>query len=178
MISGYHSKKPGKAFQFLIAFAFLIGCSNNQSKDLVTEQKQISAILDSFNIAAAKADYNKYFSYFTEDAIFTGTDATERWNKQAYMIWAKPYFDKGTTWDFTAFERHIYFDQTGNTAWFDELLSTQMKICRGSGVLVKNNNQWKIQQYILSATIPNDMLDSVIKIKASIEDSLTRQLRH
>jgi hypothetical protein len=39
-------------------------------------------------------------------------------------------------WSF-ALERHIYFDKTGKTAWFDELLNTQMKICRGSGVLVK-----------------------------------------
>jgi hypothetical protein len=30
------------------------------------------------------------------------------------------------------------------TAWFDELLDTQMKICRGSGILVKENKQWKI----------------------------------
>jgi hypothetical protein len=37
------------------------------------------------------------------------------------------------------------------TAWFDELLNTQMKICRGSGVLVKKIGQeWKIKQYVLS----------------------------
>ena len=59
------------------------------------------------------------------------------------MIWAKPYFDKKTTWNFTALERHIYFDKTGRTAWFDELLNTQMKICRGSGVLVKIGKEWK-----------------------------------
>jgi hypothetical protein len=53
---------------------------------------------------------------------------------------------------FTALERHIYFfDKTGKTAWFDELLNTQMKICRGSGVLVKKIGQeWKIKQYVLS----------------------------
>lgn len=170
--------KKTPSLLLLLLLTFIIGCSNNQAKDLVNEKKQISAILDSFNIAAAKADYNQYFSYFNQDAIFTGTDATERWNKKAFMIWAKPYFDKGTTWDFTAFERHIYFDQSGNTAWFDELLSTQMKICRGSGVLVKNNNGWKIQQYILSATIPNDKLDSAIENKVPGEYSLSGQPAH
>jgi hypothetical protein len=45
---------------------------------------------------------------------------------------------------------------TGKTAWFDELLNTQMKICRGSGVLVKIGQEWKIKQYVLSMTIPND----------------------
>jgi hypothetical protein len=35
-------------------------------------------------------------------------------------------------------------------------LSTQMKICRGSGVLVKIGNDWKIKHYVLSMTVPNE----------------------
>ena len=88
------------------------------------------------------------------------------------MAWAKPIFDKGHAWDFKAINRHIYFDSTGNIAWFDELLNTQMKICRGSGVVVKQGNDWKIKQYILSTTIPNEQLDTIIKIKSKLEDSL------
>lgn len=144
--------------------------------DTMAEQKQINVLLDSFNRAAARADFNGYFNFYAEDAIFTGTDATERWDKKAFMAWAKPIFDKGKAWDFTALERHIYFDKTGDVAWFDELLNTQMKICRGSGVLVKQGNDWKIQQYILSTTIPNDQLDSVISIKSAAEDKIIQQL--
>ncbi len=144
--------------------------------DTQENSKQIATMLDSFNIAAAKADFSKYFSYYTDNAIFTGTDATERWDKKAFMAWAKPIFDKGRAWNFTAMERHIYFDKTGSLAWFDELLNTQMKICRGSGVVVKQGNDWKVQQYILSTTIPNDELDAVLKIKTAIEDSLIKKL--
>lgn len=144
--------------------------------DTVVSQKQITALLDSFNRAAAKADFTAYFNFYTEDAIFTGTDATERWDKKAFMAWSKPFFDKGKAWDFTVLERHIYFDKTGELAWFDELLNTSMKICRGSGVLVKQGNEWKVQQYILSTTVPNDNLDSVIKIKAAAEDKIIQQL--
>jgi hypothetical protein len=57
-------------------------------------------------------------------------------------------------------------------AWFDELLNTQMKICRGSGVLVLIDGKWKIKHYVLSMTIPNDNVDEVVKIKAPIEDAL------
>ena len=146
--------------------------------DTAKEQKAIAAMLDSFNAAAAKADYNAYFNFYTNDAIFTGTDATERWNKQEYMAWAKPYFDKKTTWHFTALERHIYFNDTGNLAWFDELLNTQMKICRGSGVVVKQGDDWKVKQYILSTTIPNELIDSVTKMKAPIEDKLIEKVSH
>jgi ketosteroid isomerase-like protein len=145
--------------------------------DTAKYEKQITAMLDSFNVAAAKADFNKYFSYYTDDAIFTGTDATERWDKKAFMAWAKPIFDKGHAWNFTALQRNIYFDKTGSLAWFDELLNTQMKICRGSGVLVKQGDEWKLQQYILSTTIPNDQLDSIIKIKTTVEDSIIKTLQ-
>jgi hypothetical protein len=51
-----------------------------------------------------------------------------------------------------------------------------MKICRGSGVVVKDGGRWKVQQYVLSASIPNDQLDSVIKMKSVIEDSLILRL--
>jgi hypothetical protein len=51
-------------------------------------------MLDSFNIAAANADYNGYFNYFDEDGVFMGTDATEHWNKAQFMVWAKPFFDR------------------------------------------------------------------------------------
>ncbi|MEO7209301.1 MAG: nuclear transport factor 2 family protein [Chitinophagaceae bacterium] len=168
---------------FLIFTTCIYSCQQSAkppggSTDILNEQKAIAAMLDSFNTAAANADYTTYFNFYTDDAIFTGTDATERWNKQEYMAWAKPYFDKKTTWHFTALERHIYFDKTGNLAWFDELLNTQMKICRGSGVVVKQGDAWKVQQYILSTTIPNELIDSVTKIKAPIEDKLIEQLSH
>jgi hypothetical protein len=62
-------------------------------------------------------------------------------------------------------------------AWFDELLNTQMKICRGSGVLVLIDGKWRIKHYVLSMTIPNDKTDEVIKIKAPIEDALISTLK-
>ncbi len=83
---------------------------------------------------------------------------------------------KKTTWNFKSIERRIYFGKHPDIAWFEELLSTQMKICRGSGVVVKQNNTWKVQQYVLSATIPNEQLDAVIKLKAPIEDAIISKL--
>ena len=160
---------------FLVSMALFIGCKSNKG-DNTTDAAKIASTLDSFNIAAAKADYNAYFNYFTDDAIFIGTDATERWDKKTFIAWAKPYFDRGKAWNFTSIDRHIYFDKTGNTAWFDELLNTQMKICRGSGVLIKQDATWKIQQYVLSVTVPNSKLDYVIKTKAPIEDSIIAKL--
>lgn len=134
---------------------------------------EIHSLLDSLNISAAQADFDKYFSYFAEGATYNGTDATENWDKESFMAWSKPYFDAKTTWNFKSVKRNIYHIGTNyDIAWFDELLNTQMKICRGSGVVIKEKGKWKIQQYVLSMTIPNSKLDEIIKIKAAAEDSL------
>ncbi|MBL7702644.1 MAG: nuclear transport factor 2 family protein [Ferruginibacter sp.] len=171
-------------FQILLFAAFgglFFACNESSTKeaaaqDMGESKKQIAAMLDSFNIAAANAEYERYFNFYTEDATFNGTDATENWDKPAFKAWAKPFFDRKKAWNFTSIKRNIYFGKNSDIAWFEELLNTQMKICRGSGVVVKVGNDWKVQQYVLSTTVPNDVLDSVIKIKTATEDSLISKL--
>ena len=141
------------------------------------DKKDIATMLDAFNIAAAKADYKTYFDFFAEESTFIGTDATEVWSKKEFMVWAKPYFDKKRTWNFSSLKRNVYFSKDGKLAWFDELLNTQMKICRGSGVVEKINGQWKVKQYVLSMTIPNDVSDKVVVEKTAIEDVLIQKLK-
>src|SRR4051812_33903192 len=61
----------------------------------------IHAMLDDWHRAAASADEARYFSHFTSDAIFLGTDKTERWDLRAFQTFAHPYFAKGKAWNFT-----------------------------------------------------------------------------
>jgi ketosteroid isomerase-like protein len=160
---------------FLVLIVILFGLNSHAQQETSTQQ-QIASLLDSWHKAAAQAQYDIYFDLMTPDAIFIGTDATENWDKKAFQAFAKPYFDKGKAWNFTAVERHIFVDKSGKLAWFDELLTTQMKICRGSGVLVKIGNQWKIQHYVLSMTIPNENVNEVVKIKTPLEDIVLKKL--
>ncbi|WP_353168135.1 nuclear transport factor 2 family protein [Flavobacterium sp.] len=159
----------------------LIGCKSKQAaqEDLKLSRFEIDFMLNSWHQAAAEANFNNYFNAMTDDAIFIGTDATENWNKSAFIKFAKPFFDKGKAWNFSALERNIYFSSDKKTAWFDELLNTQMKICRGSGVLfLDEKGNWKIKQYVLSMTIPNDHTDEVVKIKSLIEDKEIEKLKN
>jgi ketosteroid isomerase-like protein len=162
-----------KKVLLFILFTSCVSVHNAQEK----VQQQINNTIDAWHKAAAEANFNNYFDALTDDAIFIGTDATEHWNKTAFQAFAKPYFDKGKAWSFTALERHIYFSKDKKLAWFDELLDTQMKICRGSGVVVLTDGKWKIKHYVLSMTIPNDNVDEVVKIKAPIEDTLIGTLK-
>jgi ketosteroid isomerase-like protein len=150
----------------------LILISFSSFAQTTTSKDAIHQLVDQWHKAASEANFKTYFELMTEDAIFIGTDANENWNLTEFKAFAKPYFDKGKAWSFTALERHVYFDASGNTAWFDELLSTHMKICRGSGVLVKVGKQWKIKHYVLSMTIPNETIEDVVKIKSPIEEAV------
>lgn len=117
----------------------------------------VAAVLDAWHAAAAHADENAYFSHFTPDAVFLGTDATERWTVTQFREYAHPHFAKGKAWTFTPRDRHISFSSDSKIAWFDEELDTpHMGECRGSGVLVLSDS-WKIAHYNLSIPIPNDL---------------------
>ena len=161
----------------IVLFCILLLGSKSFSQNTDSDRKKINSTLDSWHKAAANAEFDNYFSYMTSNGVFIGTDATENWQLDAFKTFSKPYFDKGKAWNFTSLQRNIYFDNTQNTAWFDELLDTQMKICRGSGVLIKEGKNWKIAHYVLSMTIPNDNTDEVVKIKEKIENGVLEKLK-
>lgn len=168
-------KKTTLLFTFLLMMLSFSAVSAQAKYE--NEKTAINTMLDGFNVTATKADFKNYFNYFADESTFIGTDATEVWDKKTFMVWAKPYFDKKSTWNFTALKRNIYFSKDGKLAWFDELLDTQMKICRGSGVVEKINGQWKIRQYVLSMTVPNEVVDKVVAEKAPIEETLIQKLK-
>lgn len=156
----------------VIFFAMLLAKGTLLKAQSFDEKQQLALVIDQWHKAASDANFKTYFELMTEDAVFIGTDANEYWNKQEFKNYAKPHFDKGKAWSFTALERHIFVDSSGKMAWFDELLNTQMKICRGSGVMVKIGKQWKIKHYVLSMTIPNETIDDIVKIKSPIEEAI------
>lgn len=160
----------------LILLVFISACTVNidekADKNHDADKIKVNTLLDSLNVYAATSNIDKYFNCYTEDAVFMGTDATERWTKSEFLEYARPWFEKGKGWSFTSVKRNIEFTSDGKTAWFDELLNTQMKICRGSGVLKKEKGEWKVSQYVLSMTIPNSLVDTVIQLKTAEEDSL------
>jgi ketosteroid isomerase-like protein len=132
--------------------------------------KAIDKVLDDWHQAAAAADGSRYFNHFTADAVFLGTDATERWTKDEFYKYAKPYFDKGKAWSFKPTKRHVTLDPEGKVAWFDEELDTpNLGPARGSGVLLRQGEEWKIAHYNLSVPIPNDIFK---EIKQRIEKAL------
>ncbi|WP_041326899.1 nuclear transport factor 2 family protein [Robiginitalea biformata] len=137
------------------------------------EKKHLDSLLTAWHQAASDADFDAYFGLMAPGGVFIGTDASENWDREAFMEFSRPYFDQGKAWSFRAIERNIYLGPGGKTAWFDELLDTWMQLCRGSGTLVKTPEGWKIAHYVLSMTIPNEEVEGAVALKRE-RDSLVR----
>lgn len=150
------------------------GCGSMTSPDrpenavLGESDMSVRRTLTAFHTAASRADERAYFDLLADDAVFLGTDGSERWTKAEFQAYAHPYFAQGKGWTYKATKTNITID--GNFAWFDQDLSNEKwGPCRGSGVLRRELSRdraydgyvWRITQYNLSVPIPNDLMPEV-----------------
>ena len=156
-----------KAIILGVSILLLCACVNfNVVKaDKSAIRKEVNALLVNWHKAASDGNFKEYFRVLDSTSVYIGTAAEEIWTKEQFANFSKPYFDKGKAWSFTTLERNIYMSESANIVWFDELIDTWMGTCRGSGVLEKKEDSWKIKQYVLSVAIPNDDIQAVIDIK-------------
>ncbi|MEL6328343.1 MAG: nuclear transport factor 2 family protein [Planctomycetota bacterium] len=138
--------------------------------------EEANGALDAWHLAASRADEDAYFGAMTADAVFLGTDASERWTKRDFRDWSEPYFDRDEAWTYTPRERFVMLGDDARFAWFDELLEQRRYgTARGTGVLLwdKNAARWKIAHYSLTFPIPNAIAEDVTR--QIIEHERTRE---
>jgi SnoaL-like domain len=141
------------------------------AKTIFNEADNVSSVLDLLHKYASIHDSELYLELFSEDAVFLGTDALERWDKAAMAEWVIPLFNSGRGWTYVSKERRVYLSDDGSTAWFDEqLINEKFGDCRGSGVLKKIDTHWKLAQYNLTIPIPNEIALSVVDMIKEGED--------
>lgn len=129
---------------------------------------QVAIVLSMWHRAAAKGDFSGYFGRMTPDAVFCGTDASERWTRSAFESFAKPYFDGVHAWTYEQRETHLIAgpgDDPG-VVWFDELLwNEKYGECRGTGVAERGDDgAWRIAHYSLSLLVPNGVAGEVVDL--------------
>lgn len=154
---------------FCIILTFLLLSASAGTACVAQQHADIHTFIDNWHLAATHANADAFFSAIAGDGIYIGTDKSERWTKSQFITFAKPYFDKGKAWDFKPYDRDLHVTSDGKSAWFSELLTTWMGVCRGSGVLVKDNDRWFIKQYHLSVTVPNDLIRDFITLVENFE---------
>ena len=123
---------------------------------------RVGEVIDAWHAAAARSDAEIYFGLMTDDAVFLGTDATERWDMAAFRAYAEPRFAEHNGWSMRSTRRTIEVEPHGQMAWFEEdLESDSLGPARGSGVLVRAPAGWRIAQYNLAITVPNEHFEDV-----------------
>lgn len=130
------------------------------------DEKAITAVLDDFHDAAAKADKDRYLGHFTEDGVFLGTDEWERWPLHPdFTDYVAMRFENGG-WSYHSEKKNINFSNDGTIAWFDEtsIRNANGARFRGSGVLEKVDGTWKIAHYVLSFLVYNEVGGEVGRI--------------
>lgn len=126
--------------------------------------KALDQLMDEWHRAAATADEEVFFGSMTKDGIYLGTDPSERWLRDELRQLAQKAFEREVAWAFTPKDRQWYFNGSKDVAWFEELLDTWMGTCRGSGVVVKTPEGWKIKHYNLAVTIANEQIQGFIEL--------------
>tara|TARA_R110002073_G_scaffold5619_1_gene34481 strand:+ start:2052 stop:2528 length:477 start_codon:yes stop_codon:yes gene_type:complete len=146
--------------QRLIAIILITGHFLLPNPANAAEEDDLNRLLDGFHQAAARADYSDYFSRFSKESVFLGTDATERWTINEFKAYTKPHFAGGRGWTYIPQQR--FWRVQGDIAWFDEQLeNANLGRCRGTGVAVREDGKWKVAHYSLTMLIPNGIAGDV-----------------
>ncbi|MEC8157897.1 MAG: nuclear transport factor 2 family protein [Pseudomonadota bacterium] len=142
-----------KALAVSLALLPAMSLADNQRAD-------IDALIDGLHQNAHEGNFQTYFDRYTPDAVFLGTDKSERWTIEEFKVYAEPAFEDGHGWTYLVKERN--WEGEGNTRWFDEvLLNEKLGHCRGTGVVELIDGEWKIAHYALTMLVPNDIAAEV-----------------
>lgn len=164
-----------KLIPLILISCILTGCvttnTRNESKRAMFEQApelfDVGLVLDQWHFAASQGLFEMYFGLMAQDAIFLGTDETERWDVEQFKGYAREHFSAGQGWTYTPRrgDRFVKLSTDQQTAWVDELLDNEKYgVLRGTSVLVKVGNDWKIAHYSLTFMVPNDKAKAVVEL--------------
>ena len=139
---------------FLTSLVFIFSISADEQRASTDE------LLDGLHRDAHEGNFQTYFARYIPDAIFLGTDKTERWTIEEFKTYAKPAFADGHGWTYRVIERN--WEGGGDVLWFDEILfNEKLGYCRGTGVVKLIDNEWKIAHYSLTMLVPNSIAANV-----------------
>ncbi len=137
-----------------------------RSRDALSAHASVTILLGMWHAAAARGDFDAYFSRMTDDAVFLGTDPDERWTRAEFEAFAGPYFDGVEAWTYEAIDRHVVVGSSDDSSvvWFDEVLwNDKYGRCRGTGVArLGSDGDWRIAHYSLAFLVPNDKASAVM----------------
>jgi ketosteroid isomerase-like protein len=149
-----------RPLMYLLLVSSLVASANDGDVSAIAD------VIDDFHDAAAHGDKDRYLGHMTEAGVFMGTDEWERWPKHPdFVDYVGSRFKNGSGWNYRSVERQIAVSESADVAWFDEVLFSEANgRFRGTGVLLKQNGDWKIAHYAMSFLIFNENWQDVIEL--------------
>jgi hypothetical protein len=110
------------------------------------------------------------------DCRFMGTDEWERWPKHPdFVAYVESRFENGSGWTYRSVERTIRVSESADIAWFDEVLFSERNgRFRGTGVLILQDDGWKITHYAMSFLILNENWEEVVELSSKTKGHIAR----
>jgi SnoaL-like domain len=153
----------------VLVLAGVGGCQQVRQPDLAG----VGDAIDAYHQAASDADLETYIGLMAPTGVFLGTDASERWTRDEFRAFCEPYFSAGRGWTYVPVERHIDTSTDGRVAWFDEILRNEgYGTLRGSGVLTRSGQDWRVEQYNLTFLVPNEVAEEVVEMIRTQESEI------
>lgn len=151
-------------FLYLFAIAFSLTGLSFTNVQVASSNKEFDEIIDAWHHAAATGDSVGFFSRMTEDALYLGTDETERWTRTTMGKDLGKFFNGKKAWHFIAYNRIYTALDDKNTILFDESLKTWMGPCKSTGMMRKVKGKWLISYYNLNVAVSNAVVQNYLKL--------------
>jgi ketosteroid isomerase-like protein len=152
-------------YQHLLFLTFLISAVG-LADNLDAERLAVGTVIDDFHDAAKHGDKTRYLGHMTDDAVFMGTDEWERWPKHPeFSKYVDGRFKDGSGWNYRSVERVIRVADSADMAWFDEVVFSETNgRFRGTGVVTREDGEWKIAHYAMSFLVFNENWGDVVEL--------------
>jgi ketosteroid isomerase-like protein len=126
----------------------------------------VHALLDELHRAAASGDSLRYLALFADNAVFMGTAPDEYFNIEQFSAYVNSRFEGGQGWSYLPSNRNIRLAEDGNTAWFEEVVTSEANGIdfRGTGIVIREGKQWRVAQYNFSLPFSNEVWPDVIRL--------------
>jgi ketosteroid isomerase-like protein len=132
---------------------------------LAALRREAHRVVDDWHGAAAVGDAPRYLGHMAEDSVFMGTDSTERWDLTAFRAYVEQHMSAGKGWVYVPSDRGLVVPEGSELAWFDERLTSDgYGELRGTGVLRRDGDTWRIVHYSMTFTVPNAVARDVVKL--------------
>jgi ketosteroid isomerase-like protein len=137
----------------------------SSTPSLAALRREAHRVIDDWHAAAAAGDAPRYLGYLSDDAVFMGTDSTERWDLTAFRAYVEQHMTDGKGWTYVPSDRGLVVPEGSSIAWFDERLNNESYgELRGTGVLRRDGDTWRIVHYSMTYTVPNGVARDVTDV--------------